>query len=52
VTESDECDEWLDSGDCEMSQGSFSGLLSLKTAGCLVGAVLVEVVFGTFVTGI
>jgi hypothetical protein len=35
-----------------MSQGSFSGLLSLKRAGCLVGAALVEVVFGTFVTGI
>ena len=53
MTESDEYDGWLDSGGSEMSQGSsFSGLLSLKTAGCLVGAVLVEVVFGTFVTGI
>jgi hypothetical protein len=31
-----------------MSQDSFSGLLSLKTAGCLVGAALVEVVFGTW----
>ena len=52
MTESDEYDGWLDSVDCEMSQDSYSGLLSLKTGGCLVGAVLVEVVFGTFVTGI
>ena len=47
MTESDEYDGWLDSVDCEMSQDSYSGLLSLKTGGCLVGAVLVEVVFGT-----
>ncbi len=47
MTESDEYDGWLDSGDCEISQDSFSGLLSLETASCLVGAVLVEVVFGT-----
>ncbi len=52
MTKSDEYDGWLDSGDCEISQGSFSGLLSLETAGCLVGVVLVEVVYGTFVTEI